>query len=97
MHPRNLIHAAVNRTTLGGEPEGGWFPEQKISVHEALEAYTVNNAYAAFDDNIRGCLKEGMLADISVCDLNLIECDPSEILDMNILMTIVDGEIVYER
>ncbi|MEA1886717.1 MAG: amidohydrolase [Bacteroidota bacterium] len=97
MHPRNLIHAAVNRTTLKHEPAGGWFPEQKISVHEALKAYTVNNAYAAFEDDIRGCIKEGMLADISVCDSNLIECDPRDILNMNILMTIVDGKIVYER
>lgn len=97
MHPRNLIHAAVNRTTLKHEPAGGWFPEQKISVHEALKAYTVNNAYAAFEDDTRGCIKKGMLADISVCDLNLMECDPEDILDMNILMTIVDGKIVYER
>ena len=97
MHPRNLIHAAVNRTTLKDEPQGGWFAEQKISVHEALKAYTVNNAYAAFEDDIRGIIQKGMLADISVCDLNLIDCDPEDILNMNILMTIVDGKIVYER
>lgn len=97
MHPRNLIHAAVNRTTLGHEPEGGWFPEQKISVHEALKAYTVNNAYAAFEDDRRGMIKEGMLADIAVCDLNLVKCNPEDILGMNILMTVVDGKIVYEQ
>ncbi len=97
MHPANLIHAAVNRTTLNHEPAGGWFPEEKISVHEALKAYTVNNAYAAFEDDRRGMLREGMLADIAVCDLNLMECDPDEILDMNILMTLVDGRIVYEK
>jgi len=97
MHPANLIHAAVNRTTLSHEPAGGWFPEEKISVHEALKAYTINNAYAAFENDIRGSVKTGMLADIAVCDLNLMECDPDEILDMNILMTIVDGKIVYER
>jgi len=97
MHPGNLIHAAVNRTTMNNEPEGGWFPEQKISVHEALKAYTVNNAYAAFEQDTRGCIKKGMLADISVCDLNLIECDPQDILNMKILMTIVDGKIVFER
>ncbi|MDT8400989.1 MAG: amidohydrolase [Bacteroidales bacterium] len=97
MHPRNLIHAAVNRTTLNNEPEGGWFPEQKISVYEALKAYTVNNAYAAFGSDIRGCIKEGMLADIAVCDLNLMKCDPGDILDMNIIMTIVDGRIVYKK
>jgi predicted amidohydrolase YtcJ len=97
MHPKYLIHAAVNRTTVTGSPEGGWFPEQKISVHEALKAYTINNAYAAFEDNIRGSIKKGKLADISVCDLNLIKIDPKDILKMNIDMTIVDGQVKFER
>ncbi len=97
MHPKYLIHAAVNRTTVTGSPEGGWFPEQKISVHEALKAYTINNAYAAFEDNIRGSIKKGKLADISVCDLNLMKIDPKDILKMNIDMTIVDGQVKFER
>ena len=97
MHPKYLIHAAVNRTTLNHTPEGGWFPEQKIPVHEALKAYTINNAIAAFEGDIRGSLKEGKLADITVCDLNLLEIDPRDILNMNVEMTIVDGEIVYQR
>jgi predicted amidohydrolase YtcJ len=94
-HPKYLIHAAVNRTTLKGTPEGGWFPEQKISVHEALKAYTINNAYAAFEDHIRGSIKSGKLADITVCDRNLLKIDPKDILKMNVLMTIVDGKIVF--
>ena len=97
MHPKYLIHAAVNRTTITGEPDGGWFPEQRISVHEALKAYTINNAYAAFESDKRGSIKEGKLADITVCDLNLMRIDPGDILNMNVVMTIVDGEIVFER
>ena len=97
MHPKYLIHAAVNRTTLSGSPEGGWFPEQKISVHEALKAFTINNAYAALDQNIRGSIKTGKLADITVCDRNLIKIDPLDILNMEIEMTIVDGKIVFEK
>jgi len=97
MHPKYLIHAAVNRTTLKGAPEGGWFPEQKISVHEALKGYTINNAYSAFEDDIRGSIKVGKLADIAVCDKNLIKMDPKDILKMNVDMTIVDGKIVFER
>jgi len=97
MHPKYLIHAAVNRTTLNHTPEGGWFPEQKISVHEALKAYTINNALAAFEDDIRGSIQAGKLADITVCDRNLLEIDPREILDMNVEMTIVDGKIVFQR
>jgi len=97
VHPRYLIHAAVNRTTVKGTPTGGWFPEQKISVHEALEAYTTNNARAAFEDDLRGSIRTGKLADITVVDRNLLEIDPAEILDMEVLMTIVDGRVVYER
>jgi predicted amidohydrolase YtcJ len=97
VHPKYLIHAAVNRTTINGTPEGGWFPEQKISVHEALRAYTINNAYAAFEDDVRGSLKPGKLADITVCDLNLIKCNPKDILKMNVVMTIVDGKVIFER
>ena len=97
VHPKYLIHAAVNRTTLNDIPEGGWFPEQKISVHEALKAYTINNAYAAFEDNIRGSIKAGKLADITVCDLNLMKINPSDILKMKVDITIVDGKIVFER
>jgi len=96
-HPKYLIHAAVNRTTINHTPEGGWFPEQKISVHEALKAYTINNAYAALEDHIRGSIKKGKLADITVCDRNLLEIDPKDILDMQVDMTIVDGRIVYEK
>jgi len=97
VHPKYLIHAAVNRTTINGEPEGGWFPEQKISVHEALKAYTINNAYAAFEDHIRGSIRVGKLADITVCDRNLMNIDPEDILEMKVLMTIVDGRVVFEK
>jgi predicted amidohydrolase YtcJ len=96
VHPKYLIHAAVNRTTLKGTPKGGWFPREKISVHEALKAYTINNAYAAFEDHLRGSIKPGKLADIAVLDRNLLTIDPKEILKMSVLMTIVAGKIVYE-
>jgi len=97
VHPRYLIHAAVNRTTLKGEPEGGWFPEQKITVQEALKAYTINNAVAAFEGDVRGSLKAGKLADITVLDRNLLRIPPGDILKMNVDMTIVDGKVVFER
>lgn len=97
MHPRYLIHAAVNRTTLNHTPEGGWFPEEKITVHEALEAFTINNAIAALEGDIRGSLKAGKVADIAVLDQNLLEIDPRDILKTEVEMTIVDGEIVFQR
>lgn len=96
-HPKYLIHAAVNRTTVKGTPAGGWFPEQKISVEQALKAFTINNAYAAFEDDIRGSIKPGKLADITVCDRNLLKIDPKDILKMTVEKTIVDGIVVFER
>jgi predicted amidohydrolase YtcJ len=96
VHPKYLIHAAVNRTTIKGTPQGGWFPEQKISIHEALKAYTVNNAYAAFEDDIRGSIKAGKLADITVLDRNLLKIDPEDILNMSVVMTIIDGKIIFK-
>jgi predicted amidohydrolase YtcJ len=97
VHPKYLIHAAVNRTTLKGAPEGGWFPEQRISVAEALRAYTINNAIAAFDGESRGSIEPGKLADLVVVDRNLLKIDPREILQMNVDLTMVDGRIVFER
>ena len=97
IHPKYLIHAAVNRTTINGTPQGGWFPEQKISVHQALKAYTINAAKAAFEGEKRGSIKAGKLADITVCDMNLMKIDPKDILKMKVEMTIVDGKIVFER
>ncbi|MCP4726386.1 MAG: amidohydrolase [bacterium] len=96
-HPKYLIHASVNRTTLSGEPEGGWFPEEKISVHEALKAFTINNAHASFSDGVRGSIKTGKFADITVFDKNMIRIDPKDILSTEVDMTIVDGQVVFER
>lgn len=97
MHPKYLIYAAVTRKTLTGQPEGGWFPEQRISVEDCLKAYTINNAYAAFEADIRGSLKKGKLADITVFDRNLMTIPPEEILKTEVVMTIVDGKIVFEK
>jgi predicted amidohydrolase YtcJ len=97
MNPRYLIYAAVTRQTLNGTPQEGWFPEQRISVEEALKAYTINNAYAAFEDDIRGSLEEGKLADITVFDRNLMEIPPSEILEAKVTLTVVDGKIVFRE
>jgi predicted amidohydrolase YtcJ len=97
MHPKYLIYAAVTRKTLTGEPQGGWFPEQRISVEEAIKAYTINNAYAAFEGTARGSLEAGKLADITVFDRNMIEIPGDEILQTEVLYTIIDGRIIFER
>jgi predicted amidohydrolase YtcJ len=97
MHPRYLIYAAVSRKTLKGTPEGGWFPEQRISVEEAIRAYTINNAAACFEGDLRGSLEPGKLADITVFDRNLLTIPESEILQAEVAYTIIDGKVVYER
>ena len=97
MHPKYLIYAAVARKTLKETPEGGWFPEQRISVEEAIKAFTINNAFAAFEDDIRGSLETGKLADITVFDRNLIKIPEQELLDVEVSYTIVDGKIVFEK
>ena len=97
VHPKYLIHAAVNRTTINHTPQGGWFPEQKISVEEALRAYTINNAYAAFEDHIRGSIQEGKLADITVFDRNLLNIPEDEILNIEVVYTLIDGEVIFEK
>jgi len=97
MHPRYLIYAAVARKTLKGTPEQGWFPEQRISVEEAIKAYTINNAFACFEDDIRGSLEVGKLADITVFDRNLVEIPEEELLDVEVIMTIIDGKVIFEK
>ena len=96
-HPRSMIHAVVNRTQDDGTPEGGWYPEEKLSMHDAIKMYTLDAAYSVFAEDVRGSIKVGKLADFTICDINLMKIDPADVLKMNIEMTIVDGKIVYER
>ena len=91
------IYAAVTRQTLDGQPEGGWFPEERIDVETALRAYTVNNAWAAGEEEIKGTLEPGKLADIVVLSDNLFTVDLSEIKDIDVVVTMIGGEVVYRR
>ncbi len=99
-YPINLllgIYAAVTRQTLTGQPEGGWFPEERITIEEAIRYYTLNNAYATFEENIKGSIKEGKLADLVVLDRDILSVPPRELLETQVVYTIFDGKIVYEK
>ena len=95
--PKYLIYAAVTRKTLKGDARRRWFPEERISVEEALRAYTINNACAAFEGDLRGCLKAGKLADITVFDRNMLKIAPADILKAEVTHTIVGGKVVFGR
>src|ERR1044071_2874943 len=87
------LYAAVTRQTLNGEPSGGWFPEQRITIEEAIRAYTYNTAYANFEEKTKGSIEVHKVADLVVLTKNLLQASPREILDAKVVMTIVDGKI----
>jgi predicted amidohydrolase YtcJ len=92
------IDAAVNRRTLDGKHPGGWFPEQKITVKESIEAYTLTSAYAGFEEKDRGSISAGKLADFAVLSRDIL--DPKEIdkiTDTNVMLTVLGGKIVFEK
>ena len=97
LKPLEGIYAAVTRRTLDDKNPQGWYPEQKISVEQALKCYTVNNAYAGFQENKLGTIKKGMLADLVVLDENIFEIPPEKIKDVKVLRTIVNGKQLYLR
>ena len=100
MEPINPIpsfYASVSRKTLNKTPEGGYEPEEKMSRELALRSYTINGAYAAFEEDIKGSIEVGKLADFTVLDKDILIIDEDEILDTKIEMTIIGGEVVYNK
>jgi hypothetical protein len=95
--PIEGIYAAVTRRTLDDKNAGGWIPEQKIGVEDALRAYTANAAYAEFKEKEKGTLAKGSLADFVILDRDLTRIAPETIRDTKIVMTVVGGKPVYER
>jgi predicted amidohydrolase YtcJ len=95
--PLEGIYAAVTRRTLDDKNPDGWVPEQEISVPEALKAYTVNAAYASFEENIKGSLKPGKLADFVILEKDITTIDPPQIRDVKILRTVVGGNTIYNK
>lgn len=95
--PLEGIYAAVTRRTLDDRNPDGWIPEQKIEVEDALRAYTTNGAFASFDDDRKGSLERGKLADLVLIDRDITQIAPETIRDVKVLMTIVGGKVVFER
>jgi predicted amidohydrolase YtcJ len=91
------VYAAVTRRTIDDANPDGWVPEQKISLEEALLAYTSANAYASFAEDQLGTLETGRYADLVVLSSNLLQTDPERIPDVHVDMTVIEGEVVYRR
>src|SRR5262249_20907028 len=89
------LYAFITRQDASGNPPGGWMPEEKLTLDEALRAFTVEPAWAAFVEDDRGRAVAGFVADLTVYDRNLV--DGPEILRTQVDMTIVGGRVVYER
>ena len=96
LNPLLTIYAAVTRRTLDGKNPNGWVPEQKISVDEAVRAYTVGSAYAEFQEGEKGIIAPGKLADLVILSRDIYKIDPNEIEKVVVVMTILDGRVVYE-
>lgn len=91
------IYAAVTRSTLDNKNPDGWYPEEKLTVEEALRAYTVNNAFAGFMENKTGKLLPGYYADIAILSHNLFEIPSEEIKNVRVMRTVVNGKEVYKN
>ena len=92
------IDAAVNRRTLDGKHPLGWFPEQRITVTESIRAYTIDSAYAAFEEKDRGSLEVGKLADLVILSRDILpEPERDHIAETEVLLTMVGGKVVYEK
>jgi predicted amidohydrolase YtcJ len=92
------IHAAVTRRCADGRPgPDGWIPAQRLTASEAVHAYTLGAARAAGEGHLKGSLSPGKLADAVVLSRDILACDPMEILETDVEMTIFDGRIVYQR
>ena len=97
LDPMQTLYAAVTRATLDGKRPGGWVPEQKVSVSQAIEAYTLGAAYAEFEEGNKGSIRVGKLADIVMLSGDPFGVPPEAIAGLKVAMTMAGGKVVYER
>src|SRR5882672_7045449 len=95
LNPMLTLYAATTRATLDGKNPNGWFPEQKLTIKEAIEAYTMGSAYAEFQDEMKGSITPGKLADMVLLSDDVLRVDPVKIRDVKVLKTWVGGKLVY--
>jgi predicted amidohydrolase YtcJ len=97
LNPMTGLKAAVTRQTLDGKHPNGWNPEQKLTLDEALYAYTMGSAYAEFADKVKGSLTPGKLADVVMLDQDIYKIEPAALDQAQVNLTLMGGRVVYER
>ncbi len=97
VQPLPGIYSAVTRQDMEGWPEGGWNPEQRVSREEALRMFTLDAAYSVFEEDLKGSITPGKLADIVVLSKDIMAIPAAEILETEVLMTILGGKVVFEK
>jgi predicted amidohydrolase YtcJ len=96
LNPLLTLYAATTRRTIDGKNPKGWVPEQKITIEEAVKAYTVGSAYAEFQETVKGTISPGKLADLVILSRDIFTIDPIEIENVKVVLTLMDGRVVYE-
>jgi len=96
-NPFPNMYCAVTRQRINGTPEGGFTPNEKMNVEDAIDAYTIGSAYNEFTESFKGRLKPGFLADLAVLDNDVFTIDSNEIKNIRVVKTMIDGEFVFER
>jgi predicted amidohydrolase YtcJ len=90
------LQVAVTRQSLDGYPEGGWLPQHRVTLEEAVHAYTMGGAYAMRQEKEEGSLEPGKLADLIMVSRNIFEIDPRQIAKTEVVLTMVGGRVVYD-
>ena len=96
-NPFRNLYTAITRKGVNGEPEGGWYPQECVDRETAIDAYTYESVYAQFLEDRKGRIKEGYYADMVLMSNDIFTCPEKEILDITSELTIVRGEVVYEK
>ncbi len=96
-NPFPNIYCAVTRQGIDGNPEGGFYPTERMNIEDVIDAYTIGSAFNEFKENFKGRLKPGYVADLIILDRDIFTVDQLEIKDITVEKTMVDGEFVYEK
>ena len=97
INPVACFYSSVTRKTLKGEPEGGYEPEEKMTRQQALRSYTLDAAYGAFEENIKGSIVRGKLADFTIFSQDIMSVPENDLLKTEVVMTLVGGKVVFEK